>query len=64
MRTINKKLVGGLLIGLIITAIGAVLATAETYDITNETTIPIPREGKHRFGPLIYNLTEETTRRA
>jgi len=59
MRSINKKLVGGLLIDLIITAIGAVLATAETDDTTDETTIPIPPEGKHRFGSFAYNLTEE-----
>ena len=59
MITINKKLVGGLLISLIITAIGTVLTTAETDDITNETTIPIPPEGKHGIRPFAYNLTEE-----
>ncbi len=47
MRNTNKKLVGGLLIGLIITTIGAVLATAETDDTIDETTISIPPEGKH-----------------
>ncbi|MCJ7572409.1 MAG: hypothetical protein MUO82_11155 [Candidatus Thermoplasmatota archaeon] len=59
MRNTNKKLVGGLLIGLIITAIGAVLATAQTDDITDETTIPIPPKGQHERGPFAYNLTEE-----
>ncbi len=59
MRNTNKKLVGGLLIGLIITAIGAVLATAETDDTIDETTIPIPPEGKHGIRPFSYNLTEE-----
>ena len=59
MRTTNKKLVGGLLIGLIITAIGAVLTTAQTDTTTDETTLPIPPEGKHGLGPFTFNLTEE-----
>jgi hypothetical protein len=59
MRTTNKKLAGGLLIGLIITAIGAVLTTAQTDATINETIIPIPPKGKHGFGPFNYNLTEE-----
>ena len=59
MRNTNKKLVGGILIGLIITAIGAVLTTAQTDATTDETTITIPPEGKHGLGPFAYNLTEE-----
>jgi DNA-binding transcriptional MerR regulator len=62
MKTTNKKLVGGLLIGLIISAIGAVLATAETEDTTEEINPPMPFEGRHgmnSFGPFAYNLTDE-----
>ena len=62
MKTTNKKLVGGLLIGLFITAIGAVLATAQTDDTTEETTPIIPFEGRHKmkeFGPFAYNLTDD-----
>ncbi len=55
MKTKHKKLVGGLLIGLVIMSIGAVFATAQTDD----TTPIIPFEKRHRLGPLAYNLTEE-----
>jgi len=54
----NKKLVSGLFISLVIMAIGAVLATAQTDTTTNETTTPIQNEGKHGPGPFGYNLTE------
>jgi Spy/CpxP family protein refolding chaperone len=61
MNTKNKKLVGGLLIGLVFTAICTVLATAQTNDATQETTTPPPVQfgGHHGLGPLAYNLTEE-----
>jgi DNA-binding transcriptional MerR regulator len=63
MKTTNNKLVGGLLlIGLFITAIGAVFATAQTDDTTEETTPTIPFEGRHGIsgiGPFAYNLTDE-----
>jgi DNA-binding transcriptional MerR regulator len=62
MKTTHKKLVGGLLIGLVITAIGAVFATAQTDDTNPETTPTIPFEGRHKmngFGPFDYNLTDE-----
>lgn len=59
MKTTHKKLVSGLLIGLFITAIGAVFATAQTDETTQETTPTIPFEGRHGHGPFAYNLTEE-----
>ena len=63
MKTKNKKLVSGVFIGLVIMAIGAVITTAQTDTISNETTdektIPILGEGKHGPGPFWYNLTEE-----
>ena len=57
--TINKKLVGGLLIGLMFTAIGTVLVTAQADVTTQETIPPIPFGGRHGFGPYAYNLTED-----
>jgi DNA-binding transcriptional MerR regulator len=62
MKTTNKKLVSGLLIGLFITAIGAVLVTAQTDDSTEETIPTIPFDGRHKmegFGPFAYNLTDD-----
>ena len=63
MKTKNKKLVSGIFIGLVIMAIGAVITTAQTDTISNETTdeeaIPILGEGTHGPGPFCYNLTEE-----
>jgi DNA-binding transcriptional MerR regulator len=59
MKTTNKKLVGGLLIGLLVTAVGAVLATAETQTTTDETTLQIPFWGRHEFGPFSYDLTDD-----
>ncbi|OGS41071.1 MAG: hypothetical protein A3K77_06770 [Euryarchaeota archaeon RBG_13_31_8] len=62
MKTTNKKLVGSLLIGLLFSAIGAVLATAQTDATINETTSPIPFGGRHGIkglGPLSTYLTDE-----
>jgi len=62
MKTTNKKLVGGLLIGLLFSTIGAVLVTAQTDATTDETTQPIVfggRHGMHGFGPLSTYLTDE-----
>lgn len=59
MKTTNKKLVSGLLIGLFITAIGAVLVTAETEDTNEEINQPISFEQRRGFGPFAYNLTDE-----
>jgi hypothetical protein len=66
MKTTHKKLVGGLLIGLLITSIGAVFATAQTDDTTDETTDEttpqFPFGGRHgmgELGPFAFNLTDE-----
>ena len=62
MKTTNKKLVGGLLIGLLFSTIGAVLVTAETDATTDETTQPIVFGGRHEmhgFGLLSTYLTDE-----
>jgi hypothetical protein len=62
MKTTNKKLVGGLLIGLLFSAIGAVIATAQTDATINETTPSIlfgGRHGMNGLGPLSTYLTDE-----
>jgi len=59
MKTTNKKLVGGLLICLFISALGAVLATAQTDETSEEIPKIMPFEKRHRFGPFAYNLTDE-----
>ena len=53
-------MVGGLLIGLVLMSIGAIFATAQTDETTQETPMPpISFGGHHRLGPLRYNLTQE-----
>lgn len=60
MKTTNKKMVGVLLIGLVIMSIGAIFATAQTDETTQDTTMPPIPFGRHyRLGPLRYNLTQE-----
>ena len=62
MKTIHKKLVCSLLIGLFITAIGVVFATAETEDTTEEINPTMPYESRHGMkgpGLFSYNLTED-----
>ena len=38
MKTTRKKLIGGLLIGLLVATVGAAFATGQTDDITDEST--------------------------
>ncbi len=63
MKTKNKKLVGGLLIGIIVMAIGTVLVNAQKDDlqdeVTEEKTITFLDMGKHGPRPFRYNLTVE-----
>jgi len=62
MKTTHKKLVGGLLVGVLIASIGATFATGQTNG-TSDTTIPqIPFGGRHGMnglGPFVSNLTDE-----
>ena len=62
MKTTRKKLVSGLLAGLFIMTIGAVLVTADTEEKTEETNPLCPFEehhGMNGFGPFDYNLTDD-----
>jgi DNA-binding transcriptional MerR regulator len=62
MKTTNKKLVGGLLVGLLIATVGAAFATGQTDDITDDTTPHIPFEGRHgmrELGPFASELTDK-----
>jgi hypothetical protein len=64
MKTISKKIIGGLFAGMIIVSIGAVFAHAQTNTTTDGTTPerPISIGGRHnRNGPDMFgfNLTEE-----
>jgi DNA-binding transcriptional MerR regulator len=70
MKTTHKKLVGGLLVGLLIATIGAALATGQTDDTTNgmtddttTDTTPQPpfgdRHGMIGLGSFGFNLTDE-----
>lgn len=63
MKTTHKKMVGGLLIGLLIATIGAVAATGQTDDATDDLTPPEhPFGGAHGMmgcGMFGYNLTDE-----
>ncbi len=62
MKTTNKKLIGGLLVGMLVATIGATFATGQT-DGTSDDTIPqIPFGGRHKmnmFGPFASDLTDE-----
>jgi len=63
MKTRNKKLVGGLLVGIFIVTLGVVYASGQTDDTSDETPLQIPPfEGRHRMkelGPFAYDLTDE-----
>ncbi|MCU0851266.1 MAG: hypothetical protein MUC80_08385 [Candidatus Thermoplasmatota archaeon] len=67
MKTTHKKMVGGLLIGLLIATIGAVAATGQTDDTTDETTddlTPLEHSFGDTHGLMVggmfgYNLTDE-----
>jgi len=65
MKPTNKKLVGGLLVGMLIATVGAVFATGQTDGTTdattNDTTPQTPFGGRHGMnglGPFAYNLTD------
>lgn len=63
MKTTNKKLIGGLLVGMLIATIGAAFATpGQTDGTSNDTTPQIPFGGRHGMNglePFAYDLTEE-----
>jgi hypothetical protein len=66
MKTTHKKLVGGLFVSLLITTVGAVFATAQTDDTTNDATDnTLPqisfgeRHGMNGLGPYASELTDE-----
>ncbi len=61
MKTTHKKLIGGLLVGLLLATVGAALATGQKNNITKEMTPQIPlwnTHGMNRFGSFAYNLTD------
>jgi DNA-binding transcriptional MerR regulator len=62
MKPTQKKLIGGLLAGLLIATVGAALATGQTDNTTNDTTPKISFEGRqtmNRLGPFASQLTDE-----
>jgi hypothetical protein len=63
MKTANKKMIGGLLIGILfIATIGAVYATGQTDGTSNDTSPQIPFGGRHKMNglePFASDLTEE-----
>ncbi|MCX6672054.1 MAG: hypothetical protein NTX92_09070 [Euryarchaeota archaeon] len=64
MKTTHKKLVGGLLVGILIATVGAAFATGQdgtTDDTTDDTTPQIPFGGRHGMnglGPFASNLKD------
>lgn len=70
MNTTHKKLVGGLLIGLLLATVGAAFATGQTDDTTDDQTSGTPsdilpqmpfgeRPGRMGLGPFASDLTDE-----
>jgi hypothetical protein len=63
MKTTHKKMVGGLLIGLLIATIGAVAVTGQTDDTTDDLTPPEHlfggTHGMMGCGMFGYSLTDE-----
>jgi len=61
MKTTHKKLVGGLLVGILIATVGAAFATGQTDDTTDDTIPQIPFGGRHGMnglGPFASELTD------
>ena len=61
MKTTHKKLVGGLLVGLLIATVGAAFATGQNNDTTDDTASQISFRGGHGMNGLesfAYNLTD------
>jgi DNA-binding transcriptional MerR regulator len=61
MKPTTKKLVGGLLVGILIAAIGVPFATGQTNGTNHATTPLVPFEGRHgmsELGPFVSNLTD------
>jgi hypothetical protein len=61
MKTTHKKLVGGLLVGLLVTTVGVAFATGQTNTIKKDAPPQTPlwgTRGMNRFGPFAYNLTD------
>jgi len=72
MKTTNKKFVGGLMVVMIITTIGVIIASAQTNETSSDDIYEKLFEGKRRMcgpehfmlnetrvGPFFYNLTED-----
>jgi hypothetical protein len=61
MKTTHKKLVGGLLVGMLIATVGVAFATGQTDDTTDDAIPQIPFGGGHgmnRLGPFASELTD------
>jgi DNA-binding transcriptional MerR regulator len=66
MKTTHKKIIGGLLVGMLLATVGVVLATEQDDDTSSDTTnTPVPQlsfDGRHgmcEFGMFGSELTDE-----